>query len=124
MDQRVVTLAGLHDDVAAASAIAARWTSAGHKFFPAKGHATVAAVAGLHPNDCFINKHACYLIVQSREKIPLESRGLRTGPGTAQAQQTPPLISWPLRPFCAASPPATHPRYGRRPSTCVRMDLR
>jgi hypothetical protein len=57
MDERVVALAGLHDDVAAAAAVAARGSAAGHKLLPPEGHAAVAAVAGLYANFCFIDEH-------------------------------------------------------------------
>ncbi len=65
VDQGVMPLTGFHDNVAAMAAIAARRATARDKFLPAKGHTSIAAVAGLNANDCFINKHAVYLIVQS-----------------------------------------------------------
>ena len=58
MNQRVVALARLHDDVAAAPAVAARGPPARHKLLAPEGHAAVAAVAGLHANFGFINEHA------------------------------------------------------------------
>ena len=48
VDERVVALAGFHDDVAAFAAVAAGRSAARNEFLPAKGQATVAAVAGLH----------------------------------------------------------------------------
>ena len=57
MNQRVVALARLHDDVAAASAVAARGAPARHKLLAPEGHAAVAAVAGLHADFGFIDKH-------------------------------------------------------------------
>ena len=57
MDERIVALARLHDDVAAAAAVAAGGTAARHEFFAAKGHASVAAVAGFYFDLCFIDKH-------------------------------------------------------------------
>jgi hypothetical protein len=57
MDQRIVLLAGLHNHIATASAVATRRPAARHKFFPPEGNATVAAIAGFHQNFCFINEH-------------------------------------------------------------------
>ena len=57
VDQRVVALAGFHGDVAAAPAIAAGGTAAGHELLATEGHAAVAAVAGLDPNFGFIDEH-------------------------------------------------------------------
>jgi len=57
MHQRVVTLAGFHDDVATVSAVAAGGTAAGHKLLAPEGHATVAAAAGLDSNFGFVNEH-------------------------------------------------------------------
>jgi hypothetical protein len=48
-------------DVAAATAIATGGTSTRDKLLPAEGHASIATVAGLNPNDRFINKHAVYI---------------------------------------------------------------
>src|ERR1019366_7216326 len=56
LDQRVVAIGGHHDYVAAAPAVAARGSAAGHKLLTPEGHAAVAAVACLHANFCFINK--------------------------------------------------------------------
>src|SRR6185369_9422300 len=58
VDQRIVPLAGFHYDVAAVAAIAAGRAAARDKLLPAKGHASVATVASLNANDCFVNKHA------------------------------------------------------------------
>ncbi len=58
VNQRIVALAGFHYDVAAAAAVAAGRAAARNKLLPAKGHASVATVAGLNPNDRFVNKHA------------------------------------------------------------------
>src|SRR5579863_7440337 len=57
MHERVVPLAGFHDDVAAFTAVTARRTAAGDELLPAKGHAAVAAVSGFHANFGFIDKH-------------------------------------------------------------------
>jgi hypothetical protein len=38
--------------------VASRGAALGDKFFAAEGHAAVAAVSGLDPDSCFINKHA------------------------------------------------------------------
>src|SRR5215469_1998390 len=50
--QRVVALAGFHDDVAAASAITAGRSSTRDKLLAAESDNPVAAIAGLHPNSC------------------------------------------------------------------------
>src|SRR6185312_4827369 len=65
MHQRVMALAGFHDHVAAAAAIAAGGAAAGHELFPTKRHAAVAAIAGFDSDYCFVNKHAYLLIVQA-----------------------------------------------------------
>src|SRR5262249_61249500 len=57
VDQRVVALAGLHDHVATASAIATGWAAARDKLLPAEGHAAVSAPARFHPDYCLVNKH-------------------------------------------------------------------
>ena len=57
MNQRVVALAGFHQNVAAASAIAARRAAAGHELLAPEGHAAIAAVAGFDANFCFVNEH-------------------------------------------------------------------
>ncbi len=57
MDEGVVALAGLHDDVAATAAVAARGPAAGHELFAAEGHAAVAAVAGFDANFGFVDEH-------------------------------------------------------------------
>ena len=57
VNQRVVALAGFHDDVAAMTAVAAGRSSARHELLAAKGHAAIAAVAGFDSNFCFINEH-------------------------------------------------------------------
>src|SRR5271165_2660664 len=69
MDERIVALARLHDDVAAAAAVAAGGSAAGHEFFAAKGHASVAAVAGFYLDLCFVDKH--FFLVISRSLAPL-----------------------------------------------------
>ena len=57
MNQRVVALAGFHQDVAAASAVAARRAAARHELLAAEGHAAVAAVAGFDANFDFVDEH-------------------------------------------------------------------
>jgi hypothetical protein len=47
----------LHNDIAAAAAIAARRTAPGDILFPPESDATVAAIAGFDQNLCFIDKH-------------------------------------------------------------------
>ena len=61
VDERVVPLAGFHHNVAAAAAVAAGRAATRDELLPAKGHASIATVAGLNPNDRFINKHAVYI---------------------------------------------------------------
>ena len=55
--QRVVVGIGFQVDVTAVSAVAARGASARNELFPAKRDATVSAVAGLHQDFGFVNKH-------------------------------------------------------------------
>ena len=55
--QRVVVWVRLHKDVAAVSAIAARRSASRNVLLPAKSDAAVAAVAALHYDFGFINKH-------------------------------------------------------------------
>src|SRR5579872_683766 len=55
--QRVMTLARFHDDVTAASAVAARWSSPRYELLSTKGHAAIPAVARLHSNFGFIDEH-------------------------------------------------------------------
>src|SRR5277367_2650220 len=57
MYQRVVALAGFHDDVASIASIAARRAAVRFKCLPAEGHAAIAAVACLDPNFSLINEH-------------------------------------------------------------------
>ncbi len=59
VDQRIVALARFQNDIAATAAVAAGRAAARDKFLPAKGHASVAAVAAFDPDDRFVNKHAC-----------------------------------------------------------------
>jgi hypothetical protein len=61
MDERIVALAGFHDDIATAATVAAGGATARDKLLPSKGHTSVAAVACLNPDYCFINKHAVYI---------------------------------------------------------------
>src|SRR6266849_6498076 len=56
MHQRVVTLAGFHDDVAAFAAITARRPSARDELLPAKSETAVSPVSGLDPNCGFIDE--------------------------------------------------------------------
>src|ERR1700731_617957 len=58
--QRVVALAGFHDDISALAAVAARRSAAGNIFFAAEGHAAIPAVARFHPNFCLVNEHGRY----------------------------------------------------------------
>ncbi len=65
--QRVVAFAGLHDDVAALAAIAARRSAARDKLLPAESHAAIAAVPGLDPNFCLVDEHSRQSSVVSRQ---------------------------------------------------------
>ena len=78
MNQRIVALAGLHDDVATASAIAAPRTSARNEFLAAEGDNAVAAVSGLHANFGFIDKHRVIPLWQSEGPRGGEARMLFT----------------------------------------------
>ena len=57
VDERVVALAGFHEDVAALAAVAAGGSAARDKLLAAEGHAAIAAVAGLDSNFRFIDEH-------------------------------------------------------------------
>jgi hypothetical protein len=57
VNQRIVALAGFENDVATATAITAGRSSARHKFLASKGHTAIPAVARLHLDSCFIDKH-------------------------------------------------------------------
>src|ERR1041385_3061803 len=57
MNQRVMTLARLHDDVAALTAISARRTAARNKLLPPESDAAISAVACFYANCGFINEH-------------------------------------------------------------------
>jgi hypothetical protein len=57
VDERVVTLAGFHDDVATAPAVSAGWSAPRHKFLTAKGHAAIPAVSGFYANFGFVDEH-------------------------------------------------------------------
>src|SRR6266568_5840407 len=57
MNQRVVSLARFHDDVATLAAVATRGSPARNKLLPSKGKAAVAAVSSLHANCGFIDEH-------------------------------------------------------------------
>jgi hypothetical protein len=52
-----MALAGFHDDVAAAAAVAARRPAARHEFFATEGEAAIAAVASFDPDFGFVNEH-------------------------------------------------------------------
>ena len=57
MHQRVVALAGFHDDVAATAAVAARRAAARDILLAPECEASVAAVASLYTNFGFIDEH-------------------------------------------------------------------
>src|ERR1700731_1675418 len=60
MHQRVVALAGFHDDISALASVAARRPATRNIFFPAERHTAIAAVARFHPNFCLVDKHGRY----------------------------------------------------------------
>src|SRR5215469_17641475 len=57
MNQRVVALAGFHEDVAALAAVAARGPSAGDKLLAPEGDAAVAAITSLYADCGFVDEH-------------------------------------------------------------------
>jgi hypothetical protein len=57
LEQGIGVLATDHDDVAAASAVAAARAAPRDELLPAEGEATVAAVAGLYEDSDFIDEH-------------------------------------------------------------------
>ena len=57
VDKGVVALAGFHDDVAAAAAVAARGPAARYELLAAEGEASVAAVASLYADIGFVDEH-------------------------------------------------------------------
>jgi hypothetical protein len=68
-----VAFAGFHDDIAAASAVAARWTAARNKLFAAKCHAPVATVAGFYANFGFVDEHGNKLPASSY-RLPAKTK--------------------------------------------------
>src|ERR1019366_9136891 len=76
LEQRIGVLARHHDDVAAATAVAAARTAPRDILLPAESQATVAAVAGLHEYSYFIYKHrkaagvrSCRRPVRTKEEL-------------------------------------------------------
>src|SRR5438132_675242 len=57
MHQRIMALARFHPDVTAMTAIAARRPATRNVLLPPERHAAVAAIACLHSNFGFIDKH-------------------------------------------------------------------
>jgi hypothetical protein len=86
MNQRIMPLARFHHHVAAAPAISARRSSARHEFLAPEGHAAVSAVAGLHSNFGFINKHKYRQSRKSRNLVFPAHRA--SASGRAAAAQT------------------------------------
>src|SRR3954464_2281046 len=66
MHERVVALAGLHDDVAALATIAARKPAARNVLPAAEGHTAVAAVAGFDSDLSVVDEHRRSSLVVSR----------------------------------------------------------
>ncbi len=92
--QRIVALAGLHDDVAALAAVSARRAAARDVLLPAEGHAAVAAVARFDPDFRLVDEHNRQSSVVGRQPSH-EPRG-----------DSRPRLSWPSkarRRFCAES---------------------
>ncbi len=92
VNQRVVPLARLHDHVAAAAAVAARGPPARHELLAPEGHAAVAAVAGLHANLGFIDKHGVAGVrgqrSETRIRRPVLHRHGRTDTPSLQCIET------------------------------------
>src|ERR1700758_1693784 len=57
VDQRIVSLAGLHDDVPPLATITTRRSAARNKFLPAECETTVATVAGFDSDCGFVDEH-------------------------------------------------------------------
>ena len=57
MDERVVALAGFHDDVATFTSVATGGASSGDEFLAAEGQAAVATVACFDSNCGFVDEH-------------------------------------------------------------------
>src|SRR5205814_8803678 len=68
MHQRIVPFAGFHNDIATASAIAARRTTARNKLFAAKGNNSIHTITGFHANSGFIDEHILYLCFSSNRR--------------------------------------------------------
>src|ERR1700736_3929172 len=117
--QRIVPLAGLHDDVAALAAVAARGSAPRYKLFPAKGHAAISAVAGLDSDFCFVDEHESFSAVavggwQQRSALCGSLRFQRScyeglGYTRSLAKQKP-------RPEGGGSTQRTYPECDRRPA--------
>jgi hypothetical protein len=70
VDQRIVTLAGFHNNVTAAATIATGWPATRYKFFPAEGHTAVAAVACFDADNSFVYEHAFKECPEKRRAHP------------------------------------------------------
>jgi hypothetical protein len=57
VDERVVALAGFHEDITTTSAVSAARSTAWNKLLSPEGHAAVAATTGGNANFCFIYEH-------------------------------------------------------------------
>ena len=81
MDERVVALAGFHDDIATLAAVAAGRAAARDEFLPAEGEAAIAAVAGFDSDCGFIDEHWSLVLVVGRWRNSLAEirRGARLG---------------------------------------------
>ena len=73
MHERVVTLAGFHDDVAAFASVATGGASSGDEFLAAEGQAAVATVACFDSNCGFVDEHG------SSRQSPVASRQSSAG---------------------------------------------
>ena len=57
MNQRVMTLAGFHNDVAPIATVATRRAASRNKLLPAESEASIPAIPSLYSNCGFIDKH-------------------------------------------------------------------
>jgi hypothetical protein len=62
VNERIVFLARFHDHIAATSAVAARWTTAGNELRSQEGSDAVATSTSCYADFRFIYKHSCVTI--------------------------------------------------------------
>ena len=70
--QSIVVGIGFNEDATAVAAVPAGRTAAGHEFFAAERYTTIAAVAGLHGDFCFVNKHRStpFIRAEKQKAVP------------------------------------------------------